>query len=167
MSRNHIYKKVMELIDKHGTRNPYELADALGIKIIETSIRPLQGAFYIIFDQPTIFIEETLREDQKLIVCGHENGHAVLHPELVRNGNLAEFEVFDMREPIEYEANIFAAHLLIDEDEMLHYLRMGYTVFQTAIMMKVNPNLVNIKLSEMNGWGYNFDTSWGNHDLFR
>ena len=100
-------------------------------------------------------------------LCGHEDGHAVLHPELVKNGNLAEFEVFDMREPIEYEANIFAAHLLIDEDELLHHLRMGYTVFQTAMMINVNPNLFNIKLSEMNGWGYNFDTSWGSHELFR
>ncbi len=35
------------------------------------------------------------------------------------------------------------------------------------MMMRVNANLVNIKLSEMNGWGYNFDTSWGSHDLFR
>lgn len=167
MSKYYIYNIVIELLKKYGTTHPYELADALGIKVIETTIRPLQGAFYIIFDKPVIFIEKSLREDQKLLVCAHELGHAVLHPELVKAGNLTEFEVFDMREPVEYEANVFAAHLLIDEDNVLNYLKQGYSVFQTAMIMGVNPNLLNIKLSEMNGWGYNFDTSWGSHELFR
>ncbi len=167
MSKNHIYDIVSDLVCKHGTRDPFELADALGIKVIETVIRPLKGAFYIICGQPTIFVEESLRIDQKFEVCAHEDGHGVIHPELLKAGKLAEFEVFDMRDQVEYEANVFAAHLLIDEDELLRYLKMGYTVFQTAMMMRVNANLVNIKLSEMNGWGYNFDTSWGSHDLFR
>ena len=166
MSKNYIYDTVTGLIEKYGTREPFELAQALGIKVIETVIKPLQGAFYIIDGQSVIFVEESLRRDQKLLVCAHEVGHSILHPDLVKAGKLAEFEVFDMRDQVEYEANIFASHLLIDENELIGHLKQGYTVFETAMMIGVNANLVNIKLTEMNRNGFAFDTTWGDHRLF-
>ena len=63
-----------------------------------------------------------------------------------------------MRSETEYEANAFAAQLLIDDDELIEYIRdYQYNVYQIAGEMNINPNLLNIKLSEMNRLGYNFN----------
>ena len=92
------------------------------------------------------------------MVCGHEIGHDTLHRALAKaNNSLPEFVLFDMRTKHEYEANAFAAHLLIDEDELIEYLREGYDVVQLSGMMNTNINLMLVKLNEMNrmGWRLN------------
>ena len=55
----------------------------------------------------------------------------------------------------EYEANAFAAHLLIDTNECLEYARNGYDVVQIARAMNSEINLMLIKLQEMSRLGYN------------
>ena len=92
------------------------------------------------------------------MVCGHEIGHDTLHRALAKaNNSLPEFVLFDMRTKHEYEANALAAHLLIDEDELIEYLREGYDVVQLSGMMNTNINLMLVKLNEMNrmGWRLN------------
>ena len=53
------------------------------------------------------------------------------------------------------EANAFNAHLLIDEDEMDELFRDGYDLAETAKLLKVNINLLLIKIQEMNKLGMN------------
>ena len=55
---------------------------------------------------------------------------------------------------IEYEANAFAAHLLLDNDEVYSYARQGYDVVQTASAMNSDVNLILIKIQEMMKLGY-------------
>lgn len=50
---------------------------------------------------------------------------------------------------MEYEANLFAANLLLDEDEIISHANMGYTYIQIAKIMNVNINLLLFKLNEM------------------
>ena len=45
--------------------------------------------------------------------------------------------------------NLFAANLLIDTDEMMRYLKDGYSIVQTAGALDVNVNMLAIKLLEM------------------
>ena len=68
---------------------------------------------------------------------------------------MREFELFRMQSSTEYEANAFAAHLLIDTDECLEYAREGYDVVQIARMMNSEINLMLIKLQELIRLGYN------------
>ncbi len=67
---------------------------------------------------------------------------------------MKEFELFRMKSAIEYEANAFAAHILIDTDECLEYARNGYDVVQIAKMMNSEINLMLIKLQELIRLGY-------------
>ena len=67
--------------------------------------------------------------------------------------------MFNMKDVIENEANVFASELLLDEDELLEHFEEGYTVFQAASMLGYNINLLYIKLREMNNRGYDFDLS--------
>lgn len=58
-------------------------------------------------------------------------------------------ELFDITSSTEYEANLFAANFLIDTDEMMRYLKEGYSIVQTASALDVNVNMLAIKLLEM------------------
>ena len=62
---------------------------------------------------------------------------------------LVEMELFDIRDSTEYEANLFAANLLIDTDEMMELLKEGRDIVSTASALDVNVNMLAIKLLEM------------------
>lgn len=54
---------------------------------------------------------------------------------------------------MELEANIFAAHLLLDENCLIEDVKEGYTYNQLASMYDVNVNLMIFKLNEMHRMG--------------
>ena len=56
-------------------------------------------------------------------------------------------EIFDIKNTTEYEANLFAANLLIDDDEMREYFKNGYDYVSTASALNVNVNMLLIKIS--------------------
>lgn len=43
---------------------------------------------------------------------------------------------------MELEANIFAAQLIIDDNEIMNFVKEGYIYNQLAIQFKVNANLI-------------------------
>ena len=92
------------------------------------------------------------------MVCGHEIGHDVLHREQAKVGmGLQEFTLFDIRNEMEYEANAFAAHLRIGDEELIELLRGGYDVVQISSTLGTNVNLTLIKLNELNRMGWKLD----------
>lgn len=55
----------------------------------------------------------------------------------------------------EYEANIVAAEILLDTDELLDYVyRYGYTSEQIAKAMNTDINLVALKVAHLAETGY-------------
>jgi len=114
---NYIYDMVQELIEKYSTRDPYELCDALGIMYRIADLGSLKGFFTLVAGEPVIIISKDIDEHQQREVCAHELGHALLHMDIAKEECLHEFEVFNMRDKTEAAANLFAAHLLIDEEQ--------------------------------------------------
>ena len=112
------------LLRRYGTSVPFELADCLGITILECHDFKLQkGAFKVILNNCFIFINANLSTEMKKLVCAHELGHALLHRPLGKTDTgLMEFELFDITNTTEYEANLFAANLLLDEEEVARQL---------------------------------------------
>lgn len=157
---SYIYDLVKRTVSDNGTSDPFELCDALGITCMVEDMGGLTGLFAFIADEPVIIISSCIGKEEQLLACAHEIGHFLLHPDIASERCLKEFEIFNMKDKVEYEANIFAAHLLIDDDELLRLLHEGRDVFEVSMILGVNPNLLNIKLIEMNGMGYCFDTSW-------
>ena len=161
------YDLVQRLIKEYGTRDPFEICEALDIYCVIADMGEQQGFFAIVDGEPVIAISSALDRRQQLIVCAHELGHFFLHRDIAKEKCLREFELFNMCDKIEFEANIFACHLLIDEDKVLEYIEEGRTAFETAMLLGYNVDLLSLKMNEMNGWGYHFDISWGNyHKLF-
>ena len=64
--------------------------------------------------------------------------------------------LYDMNSKPEYEANIVAAEILMDSDEVLRYIyEYGYTAEQIASAMSTDINLVALKVAHLATLGYN------------
>jgi len=70
--------------------------------------------FYLIYKRiKMIFINSSLDENTQRLVCGHELGHAVLHP----NSNiiLLENHTFFSKSKFECQANKFCTYLMLND----------------------------------------------------
>ena len=145
-----------DLIRRYRTRDPFLIAENLGIEVMKRAFSKQKGAFRVILGVKFIFINENLSEEMQTLVCAHELGHALLHPQYGENEFLAEFEIFDLRSSTEYDANVFAACLLIDREEMMENFRDGMDVVQNARALNTNANVLLLLLNEMNRGGEKF-----------
>ena len=90
----------------------------------------------------------------RIVVIAHELAHHTRHRSLAKKDNLKEFPLFNIKGKTEYEANAFAAHLLITNDAIIELAKNGYTAEQIACELNVIPQLVLIKVHELNCMGY-------------
>ncbi len=146
----------LELKKRYHSADPYVIAEEKRITVLERGdFKRQKGAFMVIAGNDFIFLNGNLSEPMQRAVCAHELGHALLHRDLCRGGFL-EYELFNMADRREYEANVFAAELLLKDREILEMARSGRDVTQMAQLLNVNVNLVLIKLNQMNRRGYEF-----------
>ena len=153
-----ILKKSQALIERYGTRDPFEIAERLGyyVKLINT--KKQKGFCKILLNNYFIFINANMSPQMQRMTCAHELGHLLLHKDALRKEIfLAEMELFDITDRRELEANQFAASLLIDDEELLQILQEGNDVVTAASMMDVNVNMLMVKLLTMNQNGHKFN----------
>ena len=150
MSNRWIYEKVNELVEKYKTRNPEELAKALDINIkYMDETKTLLGMYQVILKNRYIFIPNNLGS-LKDTVLAHEIGHDQLHREESLKGvTFHESRVFNPVNVFEIEANIFAAHLLIPDDDLLNMMKYAESDRDLAVGLGVDINLLNLKISEL------------------
>ena len=153
-----ILKKSQALIERYGTRDPFEIADRLGYYVRLMNTRKQKGFCKILLGNCFIFINVNLSPQMKRMTCAHELGHLLLHKDtLKKEVFLAEMELFDITDRRELEANQFAASLLISDEELLQVLQEGHDVVAAASILDVNVNMLMVKLLTMNQYGYEFD----------
>lgn len=142
------------LIRKYGTRDPFQIARRAGIRVKYINTKKQKGFCRIILNNPFIFISENMSEQMQRMTCAHELGHIFLHRRLLSGREfLLEYELFDIRNTTELEANIFAADLLIDEEELKERMEAGSDMVSAASAMDINVNLLMIRLIEMQKQG--------------
>ncbi len=164
---HYIYQMTKNLITEQGTSDPFEICENLKIRVRFCSdFHKLCGMIAYVLEKPVLLLNSNMNDQRLYETCAHELGHYLLHSDIVKTGHLEEFEIYNMNDKTEYQANIFAAHLLIDEKDMLNLLQEGKDVFETAMCLKINPILLNIKMTDMNRMGYQFPTSWEGTRLF-
>lgn len=123
--------KVLDLIIKCGTKNPFKLAKKLNIEIIIEDLGEVRGLFKRVLRRKFIFINSKLNEFDKILVCAHELGHAILHSStnyqfLIDNTSLLK------RSRLEDEANLFASYLIFPDGEGIE---IEYRETETNIWM--------------------------------
>ena len=151
-------KAAHHIFNSFQTRNTERIAKNLGIMIVPCNFKNQKGVYKIIERNPIIFIKENLHPAMRSIVLAHEIGHHILHRnEAISQGGFQEFNLFDMRESrLEYEANIFAAEIMLSDDDILDMIYLGYDVAQIAKAMHSDINLVALKIAELNRRGFSF-----------
>ena len=170
-------EKAEQLVIEFGTRNPFDIARALNIDVHMWN-RPeskLPGMTCFVINRPSIFINEAyfdslqrknplytdeMRENDINQVGAHELGHAVLHRNELRGTLRKEYEIFNVRDNMEEEANIFAAGIRIDTATLIDlYNNSDLTLLQIASALKVNINLLIYKHLALSSSGYQFKRS--------
>ena len=90
-----------------------------------------------------IFINSSLNDKmQRIVLCPRAWSRPTTSKTCLANG-LHEFMLYDMSTRPEYEANIVAAEILLDNDELLDYIyTYNYSAEQIARAMGTDINLV-------------------------
>lgn len=158
MNSEAVYQKANEIVAKCGTRDAFAVADFLGIEVIPVDyFQDLLGMYSCKWRKRAIFVNVRMDEYLTQMVIAHEIGHDIYHRDLAKVNGLEEFSLFRMENAVEYEANAFAAHLLIDSEEFLELAQNGYDVTQIASQLNTEINLALIKLQEMIKLGYDLN----------
>lgn len=148
----YIVKTASKLIDTYKTRDPFELIKALGIELMfDGNFSKLKGFYTVMNRQAYIVINSNLPEEEIKIVAAHELGHHMLHKRFATGKVIQEFELYDMTARPEYEANCFAAEILVSDQEITELINNGYSMEQIACILKTDINIVGIKLGNLNG----------------
>jgi len=134
-----IKKTVLYYIRKYNTRNPFEIADFLDIVIVQKPLGNTYGFYKYIKRNKVIFINKSLPQTQKNVVCAHELGHAILHPKQ-NCAFIKGYTLFSL-DRLEVEANLFASELLIDEADICP----DWTTTEISIALNVPKQLVEYK----------------------
>lgn len=145
-----IFKDALLLKKKYCTNDPHMILKERGVRLIPFSKNTkLLGMYKIIKRNRFVFYNPFIDKNMLKMVLAHELGHDLYHRKEAKKNDIPEFTLFDINTDMEYEANLFAANLLLDEDEIISHANMGYTYIQIAKIMNVNINLLLFKLNEM------------------
>lgn len=154
MDPSTVYRQVQALIRHWGTSDPVRLAADMGIRVYDCpDFRDLLGMYTYRWKHRIVLMNPNVSEDLYRMVLAHELGHDQLHRQLAGGEGLQEFQLFRMAGRTEYEANAFAAHLLIDDEELTELVREGYDAEAAASMLCVDVNLLLIKVQQMQKLG--------------
>ena len=136
---NQIKDIVNKYIHKYNTRNPFKLADILGIEV-QMGTPGCAGCYMFLKNHRYIFLDQNLTEMELLQVMAHELGHAILHRKqncyFIRNKTLL------LNSKTETEANLFAAELLICGDIILEHPE--YTTSQLSRLLGYEERLIEL-----------------------
>ena len=141
-----ILVRVEKLLAKYKTRDPYKLARQCGIELIVKDLGALGGFYKVIYRNPFIFLNKSLPRSMARLVCAHELGHHLLHREFAAFG-FEETSLFSPASRREYEADLFAAELLIPDAEIEEFITFGYTEEQIAAFLGMDRRLTALKLA--------------------
>ena len=163
MSTAYIHEAAKRLIQKYQSRDPFELAEASGVNLrFDSDFTVLKGMYAIIKRNRYIFINANLHRGLQRVVCAHELGHDNLpfHRAFARKSALKEFMLYDMTTRPEYEANVFAAEILLDDKDVFALIKDGCDLPHIAGELNTDYNLLLIKMNEMAKKGYSLRTTF-------
>ena len=111
----------------------------------------LKGFCFLNCRTTYVVINGNLTDSEKRIVAAHELGHIVLHKDHLKLAPMKDSILYDMTGKLEYQANSFAADLLISDAEIRSLLKeeeMDY--FEACHRLDTAPDLISFKLFNLN-----------------
>lgn len=158
MASDYIERQAKALVRKYYTRDPFELCSCLGVKVQSDDIGSLKGMYVFIKRNRYIVLNSNLDEDMRRMVCAHELGHDQLHQEMAKYNFIHDSDLHDMSSKPEYEANVFAATILIEDKSFIDLAQGGLDVQCLAREFGVAPDLITLKGRLLTNRGYRLHT---------
>ena len=159
---DYISREANKLVCEFHTRDPHEICNALGIYVRQHDLGTDIKAYYFYQSRiRNIVVNYNVSETLQRILVAHELGHDRLHKEIATMKGFQEFELFNRTNPTEYEANIFAAEVLIDDDELLELFNredMGF--YDVASELYVPAGLLDFKFRVLKHKGYRVEAPY-------
>ncbi|GHU37599.1 hypothetical protein FACS1894105_10020 [Clostridia bacterium] len=175
-----LFEEAEETVRLYGTRDPYELLDAIGaVTKFSRKYRKngLKGFAMILFGVSYAVVNAKLDDTMQRIVAGHEAAHLILHRselESLQAAGLIDYDMFSGSESdksrgavssfgmislqnsrIEREANEFLADFLVSDSSVKEALSDEYADFFTVSSELAMPyQLFAYKLHSMEARGY-------------
>ena len=142
-----IQKKVKTITKKYDTRDPFEICKNMNIHVYYKDLGKALKAYYFYQSRiKNIVINTNSSMIVRRVLCAHELGHAILHGKLAAMRGFHESELYDSFIPTEYEANLFAAELIISDDEIFEMLNdKDKSFFSIAKELYVPVELLDFK----------------------
>lgn len=135
------------LMQKYGTRNPFVIAEGEGITLVSCpDFQKLKGMYKVILDRRFIFLNAHLSREEARQVLAHELGHDALHREMASGSVVQDYFILNMTQKPEYEANLFAAELLVSSDKLKRLMAEGKDRAEAARLFRVPPEYIDLKL---------------------
>ncbi|MDE7229829.1 MAG: ImmA/IrrE family metallo-endopeptidase [Oscillospiraceae bacterium] len=162
----HILDKAAEVLENYGGRNIFDTAENSGAIVWERELGGLKGFYLFENGFRYIVINEDLDKVIKAVVCAHELGHDMLHRELSADG-IRENTLFLTGNKTEREANLFAAEILISDEDILDEISDHNSMDALSACIGMPAGLVNFKLEILNYKGYDFNCGESVSDFLR
>lgn len=134
---------VKELIKKHGTNDPFEIAAQKNVLVLFEKLGDILGYYNSYKCIHMIHINQDSDESEQRFTCGHELGHMILHPK-VNTPFLRKNTLFSI-DRIEREANQFAVELLMPDNLLSERRHMSLTLREAATTFGIPENVIHLK----------------------
>ena len=148
LGNDYIYKKTEALVKKFQTRDPIEILKSLHVIVGETSrYNRLKGYCFMSCQTIYVMLSSFLSEEEQRIVAAHELGHIILHRSQLKMAPMKDDVLYNMMDSTEYEANLFAADLLLEDDDVAEMSKnedLNYFGFCSSL--NASPELMSFKL---------------------
>ncbi len=158
MSIEFISKEVRRIRKKYSVNDPCSLCQAMKISLLSAAMGTGGGSckgFYLMQSRKqAIVVNSDLPEELQRIVLMHEIGHAVLHRKSSGAKAFHDFSLFDETSLYEYEANLFAADYLMEDEAVLALLNEDISFFAAASLLRVPPELLDFKFRVLKRKGF-------------
>lgn len=101
-----------------------------------------------------ITVNSDLPEDMRRAVWYHEYAHYILHTKTGRMESIRDCDIYDASSEAEYEANLLAAELQLEDSDVMEVLGRTNDFYMTAAELCVPPELLDFKMRLMREKGY-------------
>lgn len=134
------------LVARYRTRDPFEIAEQIGILVLDVPLTDVLGFTQKVQRQPIIYLSDNLENHQRNLICAHELGHICLHDNMNSIFLSRTTQVITGR--YETEAQHFAVDLLFDDYDLQDYL--SYPISTVANILGVDDDLAEYRMKSVN-----------------
>ena len=165
MNSIQLHQKANELVRIIGSRDIRNITRSLGMQVSEMPFDSILGFFTFQWEFHQVVINDKLDKATKQMVCGYalsRFAEAYLFPDKVSHS----MNFISPAHLVEYEANAFSSHLMLDSEEVYHLTKLGYDVQQIAAMTKRHLHTILVKLLALYHMGYDMTHYYSLHSEF-